>query len=34
MFFLVDIIQKKSGTRNIVELSGFAMKFPTIKILI
>lgn len=34
MFFLVDIIQKKTSTRNIVQLSGLAYNFPEIKRLI
>lgn len=34
MFFLVDIIQKKTNTRNIVELSGIAYTSPTIKLII
>jgi NADH:ubiquinone oxidoreductase subunit 4 (subunit M) len=34
MFFLVDIIQKKTNTRNIVELSGLGYEFPGIKLLI
>lgn len=34
MFFLVDIIQKKTSTRNIVELAGIAYNFPEIKRLI
>lgn len=31
MFFLVDIIQKKTSSRNIVEISGLAYNFPEIK---
>lgn len=34
MFFLVDIIQKKTSTRNIVELGGLGYEFPAIKLLI
>lgn len=34
MFFLVDIIQKKTHSRNIVEVSGLAYTFPGIKLLI
>lgn len=34
MFFLVDIIQKKTNSRNIVEISGLAYKFPEIKFII
>ncbi len=34
MFFLVDIIQKKTNTRNIVELSGIACTSATIKLII
>lgn len=34
MFFLVDIIQKKTSTRNIVELSGLGYEFPAIKIIV
>lgn len=34
MFFLVDIIQKKTSSRNIVEISGLAYKFPEIKFII
>jgi NADH-quinone oxidoreductase subunit M len=34
MFFLVDIIQKKTSTRNIVELTGLGSTFPGIKLLI
>lgn len=34
MFFLVDIIQKKTNTRNIVELSGLGYEFPSIKVII
>lgn len=34
MFFLVDIIQKKTSSRNILEVSGLAYKFPEIKFII
>jgi NADH:ubiquinone oxidoreductase subunit 4 (subunit M) len=34
MFFLVDIIQKKTNSRNIVILSGLAYNFSEIKIII
>jgi NADH-quinone oxidoreductase subunit M len=34
MFFLVDIIQKKTSTRNIVNLSGLAIKFTSIRFII
>lgn len=34
MFFLVDVIQKKTSSRNIVEISGLAYNFPEIKRLI
>lgn len=34
MFFLVDIIQKKTKTRNIVELTGLATMFPAVRWLI
>lgn len=34
MFFLVDIIQKKTNSRNIVEVSGLAYKFPEIKFIV
>lgn len=34
MFFLVDIIQKKTKSRNIVEISGLAYKFPEIRFII
>lgn len=34
MFFLVDIIQKKTSSRNIVEISGLAYKFPELKFII
>lgn len=34
MFFLVDIIQKKTNSRNIVEISGLAYKFPEIKFIV
>lgn len=34
MFFLVDIIQKKTSTRNIVEVSGLAHTFPGLKFII
>lgn len=34
MFLLVDIIQKKTQTRNVVELSGVVLKFPKVKNLI
>lgn len=34
MFFLVDIIQKKTKTRNIVELGGLGTTFPAIRWLI
>ncbi len=34
MFFLVDIIQKKVSSRNIVEISGLAYTFPEIKFIV
>lgn len=34
MFFLVDVIQKKTSSRNIVEISGLAYKFPELKFII
>jgi formate hydrogenlyase subunit 3/multisubunit Na+/H+ antiporter MnhD subunit len=34
MFFLVDIVQKKTSSRNIVEVSGLAYTFPEIKLII
>lgn len=34
MFFLVDIIQKKTSSRNIVAISGLAYSFPEIKLVI
>lgn len=34
MFFLVDIIQKKTSSRNIVEISGLAYTFPELRIII
>lgn len=34
MFFLVDVIQKKTSSRNIVEIGGLAYKFPEIKFII
>jgi NADH:ubiquinone oxidoreductase subunit 4 (subunit M) len=34
MFFLVDIIQKKTNSRNIVILSGLAYNFSEIKVII
>lgn len=34
MFFLVDIIQKKTSTRNIVELGGLGYNFPEIKLIV
>lgn len=34
MFFLVDIIQKKTSSRNIVEISGLAYNFPEMKLII
>ena len=33
MFFWVDVIQKKTSSRNIVEVSGLAYTFPNIKLL-
>ncbi len=34
MFFLVDIIQKKTSSRNIVRISGLAYTFPEIKFIV
>lgn len=34
MFFLVDVVQKKTSSRNIVEVSGLAYKFPELKFII
>ena len=34
MFLLVDIIQKKTQTRNVVELGGVLVRFPKVKYLI
>lgn len=34
MFFLVDIVQKKTSSRNIVEVSGLAYNFPELKLII
>ncbi len=34
MFFLVDIIQKKTSSRNIVEIGGLAYNFPEIRFII
>lgn len=34
MFFLVEIIQKKTGSRNIVDICGLAYTFPEIKLII
>ena len=34
MFFLVDVVQKKTSSRNIVEISGLAYKFPEIRFII
>ena len=34
MFFLVDIVQKKTSSRNIVEVSGLAYNFPEMKLII
>jgi len=34
MFFLVDIVQKKTSSRNIVEVSGLAYNFPEIKLIV
>lgn len=34
MFFLVDIIQKKTSSRNIVTISGMAYSFPELKLII
>ena len=31
MFFLIDIIQKKTGTRNILELSGITTHVPGLR---
>lgn len=31
MFFVVDLIQKRTSTRNLLELSGFCMIYPKIK---
>lgn len=34
MFFLVDIVQKKTSSRNILEVSGLAYTFPGLKFII
>lgn len=34
MFFLVDIIQKKTSSRNIIEVSGLAYTFPEMRVII
>lgn len=34
MFFLVDVVQKKTITRNIVSISGLAFSFPAVKFVI
>jgi formate hydrogenlyase subunit 3/multisubunit Na+/H+ antiporter MnhD subunit len=34
MFFLVDVIQKKTSSRNIVEVCGLAYNFPELKLII
>lgn len=34
MFYLVDVIQKKTNSRNIVEISGLAYKFPEIRFIV
>jgi len=34
MFFLVDVIQKKTSSRNIVEICGLAYNFPELKVII
>jgi NADH:ubiquinone oxidoreductase subunit 4 (subunit M) len=34
MFFLVDIIQKKTLSRNIVAVSGLANNFPELKFIV
>jgi NADH:ubiquinone oxidoreductase subunit 4 (subunit M) len=34
MFFVVDVIQKKSFSRNVVTLSGFSIVFPQLSLII
>ena len=34
MFFIVDQIQKRTGTRSLLELSGFAYKFPQLRLVV